>query len=80
MAGKYSNSNSNQQSRLAEVPSKTLGGGGGGGCHSPLTTESCYLYTVRVTHLESLSAAEANWLCGPGTDQNLCFFGNFQQE
>ena len=29
MAGKYSNSN--QKRRLAEVPSKVLGGGGGGG-------------------------------------------------
>ena len=36
MAGKYSNSN--QKRRLAEVPSKVLGGGGGGVTDS-LTTE-----------------------------------------
>ena len=70
VAEKYSKSN--QQRQLA--PPRTLGGV----TDSP-TTKTCYLYIVRVTHLKSLFAAEANWLCGPGTGQNLCFFGNFKQ-
>ena len=47
---------------------------------SSLTTDWCSLYSVRVTHLESLLAAEANWLFGPGTGQNLYFLRNFKQE
>ena len=49
------------------------------GVSDSLTAESCYLYTVRATHRESLLAAEGKWLCGPATFQNLCFFRNFNQ-
>ena len=47
MAGKYSNSN--QQRRLAELPSKTLGGGGGGGVVTDsLTLEDEFYDPVKI--------------------------------